>query len=190
MTQAKPHSCTTSGTDGAVATMVLLGERHLAGVQALFDDPAMQRFSLIPAPPPPGFVTTWFERYEAGRDDGTREVFAWEDDDGAFAGFGMCFGPEPGTAQLELGYGVLPEHRGHGLAKQILRELTQWAIGTHDPQRIQLSIVATNTASQAVARSCGYILEGTQRNVHFKQGLRVDNQIWSRIRSDPPMLLA
>jgi RimJ/RimL family protein N-acetyltransferase len=169
------------------ATRVLFAERHLAVVEPMFHDEAMQRFSLIPVPAPEGFARTWFDAYEAGRRTNTRELFAWEDEDGTFLGFGACFGPEPGTDQVELGYGVVAAHRGKGIAKQMLRELTSWAEQTHAPQRIVLQIQAVNLASQAVAKSCGYVYEGTQRNVHFKQGLRADNQIWSRIPSDPPL---
>jgi RimJ/RimL family protein N-acetyltransferase len=39
-----------------------------------------------------------------------------------------------------------------------------------------------------VAERAGYRLDGVLRSKHFKEGLRTDLGIWSRLRSDVPRL--
>ena len=51
--------------------------------------------------------------------------------------------------------------------------------------RVELFISAENEASQAVATRCGYVREGVLRSAYFKEGLREDTEIWSRLPSDP-----
>jgi RimJ/RimL family protein N-acetyltransferase len=36
-----------------------------------------------------------------------------------------------------------------------------------------------------VAERCGYVREGVMRSVHVKQGIRLDQELWSRLPSDP-----
>ena len=48
-----------------------------------------------------------------------------------------------------------------------------------------LYISDENAASLAVARKCGYTREGLLRSIYVKPGLREDNEIWSRLPSDP-----
>jgi RimJ/RimL family protein N-acetyltransferase len=47
-----------------------------------------------------------------------------------------------------------------------------------------LRIDTANTASVRVAERSGYRLDGVLRNAHFKEGLRSDTGIWSRLRTD------
>src|SRR3954447_15070273 len=54
----------------------LLAEQHLPAVEAMLSDPEIRRFTRVPEPPPTGFSRTWYERYEAGRADRSREAFA------------------------------------------------------------------------------------------------------------------
>ena len=86
--------------------------------------------------------------------------------------------------QVELGYALVPEARGRGAATAALSILTQWAFAELGVARIELRISAANVASQGVARRCGYTYEGTLRSLYFKQGLRADTQVWSRLETD------
>jgi len=43
----------------------------------------------------------------------------------------------------------------------------------------------TNDASKRVAERNGYRLEGVLRSLYFKQDLRADTELWSRLVSDP-----
>jgi RimJ/RimL family protein N-acetyltransferase len=51
--------------------------------------------------------------------------------------------------------------------------------------RLELLISPENPASRRVAERCGYVQDGTLRSLHFKQGLREDTELWSRLPSDP-----
>jgi RimJ/RimL family protein N-acetyltransferase len=153
----------------------------------LLEDPAVQRYTMVPVPVPEGFEREWLQRYEEGRADGTREAFAIVDDDGTFLGLALAFAIDREGRELELGYTVTPAARGRGAATWAVRELTEWAVRELDPLRIQLQISADNAASKRVAKRAGYVYEGTLRSVHFKQGVRQDVEVWSRLPDDPPV---
>jgi RimJ/RimL family protein N-acetyltransferase len=162
-----------------------LAERHLPDVAELVADPDVLRFTRVPDPPPPGFARAWLDVYEAGRREGTREGFAALDEVGRFAGLGLAFDIDREAAELELGYIVAPAARGRGVATQILRLLTRWALTELGAQRVRLIIDVENPASHRVAARCGYVREGVLRSLHLKQGVRMDAAIWSRLPSDP-----
>jgi RimJ/RimL family protein N-acetyltransferase len=150
-----------------------IGQEHAAALQATLADEPVQRYTRVPVPVPADFASGWIGRYEEGRRQGTREMFAVFDRDGAFAG------------QAELGYLVVPELRGRGLAVAILGELTRWAFEDQGLHRVELVIDVTNEGSLKVARRCGYFHEGTRRSTWLKAGFpRVDATIWSRLRTD------
>ena len=161
-----------------------LGEQHLADVALMFDDEGVLRYTRLPNPVPEGFERRWLEFYEEGRREGTREAFAVVDDTGAFLGLALAFGFEPEGRQLELGYVVTPNARGRGVATEALQLLTEWALAELGALRIELRISADNPASKRVAENAGYRYEGTLRSFHFKQGIRMDFEIWSRLASD------
>jgi RimJ/RimL family protein N-acetyltransferase len=159
------------------------GERHIAGVEAMLDDADSVRFTRIPEPVPEGFARAWLERYEEARRDGSREVFAVVDDSGDFLGVAVAPQIDHETRTAELGYVVAPQARGRGVATEALRQLTAWAFeqGMH---RLELLISVDNDASKKVAERCGYVREGVLRSLHFKQDLREDTEIWSRLATD------
>jgi RimJ/RimL family protein N-acetyltransferase len=162
-----------------------LGAHHLASVAAMFDDDDVLRYTRVPNPVPPGWEREWLEFYEEGRRDGTREAFAVVDaDDGSFLGLGLAFGIDREGRQLELGYVVAPEARGRGVATRTLELLTEWGFSELEALRIELWISAGNEASKRVAANAGYRYEGTLRSFHFKQGIRDDFEVWSRLPSD------
>jgi RimJ/RimL family protein N-acetyltransferase len=154
-------------------------------VAEMLEDPAVQQYTMVPVPVPPGYEREWLERYEDGRKEGTREGFAIVDDDGAFLGLALAFAIDREGRELELGYTVTPAARGRGVGSEGLRLLTDWAERELDPLRIQLQISADNAGSKRVAERAGYVYEGTLRSLHFKAGMRQDMEVWSRVRGDP-----
>jgi RimJ/RimL family protein N-acetyltransferase len=164
---------------------VPFGAEHLPDFARLADDPAVQRFTLFPVPPPPGFAADWLARYEAGRADGTREAFAIAGERGRFLGVALVVEHDATARTAELGYIVAPEARGRGVATRALRLLTEWTFANLDPLRVELRISADNAASGRAAARCGYVREGVLRSVYFKHGERSDLEIWSRLPTDP-----
>ena len=51
-------------------------------------------------------------------------------------------------------------------------------------ERVELRIDVENLPSVKVADRAGYVREGVLRSMHFKQGLRADIAIYSRLASD------
>ena len=162
----------------------LLSAQHVAGLNALAQDPDVQRNTYVPSPPPADFGTTWLESYERAREEGTREGFAIVDaEDGSFLGIAVAIRIDEAAKEAELGYILAPEARGRGAATEALRELTEWGFA-RGLQRLELRGDADNEASRRVAERCGYTLEGILRSVYFKEGRRTDMFIYSRLPTD------
>ncbi len=165
--------------------LVPVGPRHGPGIAALLEDEDVRTYTRVPSEPPPGFATSWLARYEQGWRDGTRAGFAIEAHDGAFLGLGMLVGIDWDGRQCEIGYVVGPAARGRGVARRTLRLLTDWGFSELAMERIELWIDVTNPASERVAERSGYVREGVLRSYWFKEDIRGDFGIWSRLRGDP-----
>ncbi len=160
-----------------------LAEEHLPALDALIADPVSLQFTRLPEPTPPGFPRLWLEMYQAGRRDGTREAFVALADDGSFLGLALAPEIDRDAREIELGYMVVPDARGRGVATAMLRALTTWAF-EEGALRAALIINADNVASERVAARCGYVREGLMRSIHLKGEQRVDATLWSRLPSD------
>ena len=171
---------------GGAVRLVPLAERHLAAVAVLVDDPDVQRFTRVPVPPPADFATTWLARYEQGRVNGTREVYAVEDPaDASFLGVAVLPWIDRESATAELGYMVAPAARGRGVATAAIRQLVAICFAELGMERLELLISIANLPSKAVAERCGFTYEGTLRSTFVKPGLREDMEIWGRLPIDP-----
>lgn len=67
------------------------------------------------------------------------------------------------TRSAEIGYGVRADERGKGYAPEALVAVSRWALTEGGLQRVWLSTIAENLASQRVAEKAGFRLEGTLR---------------------------
>src|SRR5262245_35123602 len=161
-----------------------MARRHEAGVEAMIEDDDVRRNTRVPSEPPRGFAGTWIGRYEDGWQDGTRAGFAIESHDGEFLGLGMVVGIDSEGRQGEIGYVLTPAARGRGAATRAVRLLTDWCFGDLGLERLQLLIDSTNAASERVAERAGYLREGVNRSVWFKEDIRLDQAVWARLRSD------
>lgn len=160
-------------------------EAHLEAFEHVLDDPEVLRFTRLPDPPVPGYAVQWYSRYQGGRRDGTAEAFAAMAPDGEFLGTALAPHIDREAREMELGYLVAPTARNRGVGTEMLRQLTSWAFTGGGALRATLLIDVANVASQRVAVRAGYTLEGVLRSTYFKQGLRSDVQLWSRLPSDP-----
>jgi RimJ/RimL family protein N-acetyltransferase len=165
-----------------VERLVPLSPAHVGVMEQLTADADVRRFTRIPDPPPPGFAQTWCARYTSG--DDTRAAFMAIDADGEplAVAFAPSLDREARTA--ELGYAVLPQARGRGVAREALALLTSWAFEDAQMLRLELQISVDNHASERVAAACGYVREGVLRSVHLKAGVREDVALWSKLPTD------
>ncbi len=162
-----------------------LDRSHLDGLAAVAADPDVRRFTRVPDPVPPGFPETWLGRVEEGRREGTREGFAIVGGGGEFLGVAVVPKLDREARTAELGYVVVREARGRGVATAALRLLTAWGFADAGMLRLELLISVENPASKRVAERCGYVREGVLRSLHVKQDVREDTELWSRLASDP-----
>jgi RimJ/RimL family protein N-acetyltransferase len=159
---------------------------HVPALVEMTGDRDVQRHTRTPIPVPTDFGASWLARYEQGRRHGTREAFAIVDSDSqAFLGIAVAPRIDRNAKEAELGYVVAPAARGRGVATEALRLLTEWAFAELGAMRLELLIGVENEASKRVAARCGYVKEGVLRSLYFKQDLREDTEIWSRLPSDP-----
>ena len=165
-----------------------LAQRHIALFSTLVLEPDVIRFTMVPSRPDEGFVQSWIARYERGWEEGSRAGFAIVDHTGEPIGFAGLFGLEEPGAEGEIGYIVGPEARGRGIAGRAVALLTRWGFDELGLERIELRIDTENAPSARVAERAGYHLDGVLRSKHFKEGLRTDLGVWSRLRSDVPGL--
>jgi RimJ/RimL family protein N-acetyltransferase len=162
-----------------------LREADVPDFVALVHDDDVRRFTLIPTGAGETFVRGWLARYETGWQDGSRAGFCIRDaQTGAFVGFAAVVHLDLDAREGELGYMVDPAARGRGASVRAIELLTRWCFDELELERLELRIDVTNAASERVAKRAGYRLDGVLRNAHFKEGLRSDTGIWSRLRND------
>jgi RimJ/RimL family protein N-acetyltransferase len=163
-----------------------IGPEHADEMDELARDDDVRRFTYVPSAPPAGFGRRWADVYERAWADGSRAGFAIRGvDDGAFLGLGMFVSIDLEKRQGEIGYVVAPAARGRGAATRCLRLLAQWGLDELELERVELRIDVENAASARVAERAGFTRDGVLRSVSFKEGLRCDLGVWSRLRADP-----
>jgi RimJ/RimL family protein N-acetyltransferase len=69
-----------------------------------------------------------------------------------------------------VGYWVLPEARGRGVATRALLLASRWAFAELGLYRLELGHAVGHDASCRIAERCGYAHEGTMRGAMFEAG--------------------
>lgn len=84
--------------------------------------------------------------------------------------------------KCELGYFIISEKRGSGIAPEALNAMSQFCFEKAGMVKLLLRIENINAASIAVARKCGYTLSGTLRNdFRSADGRLMDCEVWEKI---------
>lgn len=87
-----------------------------------------------------------------------------------------------------VGYWVLPEARGRGVAVRSLLLVSSWAFAELGVHRLELGHAVGHDASCRIAEKCGYPGEGTLREAMFQTGRHDrfrDVHLHARIATDP-----
>ncbi|MER6126186.1 GNAT family N-acetyltransferase [Streptomyces sp. NPDC001795] len=87
-----------------------------------------------------------------------------------------------------VGYWVLPEARGHGVATRALAVAARWALTDLGLHRLELGHALGHDASCRIAERCGFPYEGTLRGAMWEAGRQDafrDVHLHARIASDP-----
>ncbi len=94
----------------------------------------------------------------------------------------LAFRPQPGN--VGIGYWLLEEARGRGLATRAVSLLSRWALGAGGLVRIEALVEADNRASLRVVVRAGFRREGTLRGYLALGGRRTDALVLSLIGED------
>jgi RimJ/RimL family protein N-acetyltransferase len=84
----------------------------------------------------------------------------------------------------EVGYWLLPEARGKGLATRSVRLISRWALRELELPRLSLFTEPSNERSQRVAERTGFVREGVLRSYLEIAGRRVDCVVFSLLPAD------
>ena len=153
-------------------------------ITAACQDPDIARFTRVPNPYTEDDAAAFVELSRAGWEDGSTANFVGIDlHNGMLLGScGLRLDPREDAA--ELGYWVVPEARGAGVATTMAWIVANYGLTTLGLQRLNLITSANNEASRRVARHLGFQLEGTMRSAHIdghtgdRKAPRVDAEIW------------
>jgi [ribosomal protein S5]-alanine N-acetyltransferase len=98
-----------------------------------------------------------------------------------------CVGLQPDKGWLrcnaEMGYWIGEAHWGKGITSEAVKLSTTWAWrALPELTRLYAPIFSWNEGSQAVARACGYVLEGTMQRSAIKDGAVIDRAVYAAYR--------
>ncbi|MER5596732.1 GNAT family N-acetyltransferase [Streptomyces sp. NPDC002265] len=124
-----------------------------------------------------------------GAADGTSASFRVTDAaDGTTLGHIGVNAIDPVFRSGRVGYWVLPEARGRGVATRALALAARWAHGDLGLHRLELDHALDHDASCRVAERCGFRYEGTLRGAMFEAGRHDafrDSHLHARLATDP-----
>jgi RimJ/RimL family protein N-acetyltransferase len=94
--------------------------------------------------------------------------------------------PDPRMHEGRVGYWVLPEYRGRGVATRALEAVSRWCFRDLGLYRLELTHDVGNGASCVVAQRCEYSFEGLLRGGRVDLwGVPRDMHLHARIATDP-----
>jgi RimJ/RimL family protein N-acetyltransferase len=85
---------------------------------------------------------------------------------------------------VELGYGVHPSARGHGVGTTAVGLAARWAFSALDAKRLEARADPENIASQRLLAKAGFTREGLERQSRELNGTRHDVICWSLLPAD------
>jgi [ribosomal protein S5]-alanine N-acetyltransferase len=86
--------------------------------------------------------------------------------------------------RAELGYWLLPEQWGKGVARECVRSILSYAFDTLGIHRVGADVDIENNKSSSLLESLGFQLEGVRRGFELKNGLFLDLKQYSLLSSD------
>ena len=132
-------------------------------VTAACQDPAIQRWTLVPSPYRREHAEEWLagaaQRAQAGETVSLLAV----GEEGRLAGSFSLMEIDLDRGYGEIGYWVAAEARGRGVATRATRLLHEWATRELGLRRLEILPHVDNTPSHRVAERCGYRATGELR---------------------------
>ena len=94
------------------------------------------------------------------------------------------YGPNPGSRAWNIGIGLSPGTRGHGVGAVAQRLLAEWLLDTSDLDRIEASTDVENVAEQRALEKAGFTQEGILRSAQERLDGRHDLFVYSLLRAE------
>jgi ribosomal-protein-alanine N-acetyltransferase len=140
-------------------------------------------FTSVPRAYSKAGAQAWIERQRCKRAAGTVLALAIQgrDDDRALGNVNLARLSDDGR-EAAIGYWLVPDARGRGLATTAASLLIDWGLREYGLERIEFAILPENLPSQRVAERAGATPEGIREHSHQADGRAWDMSIWSVTR--------
>ena len=136
-------------------------------------------FTSVPWEWSEGEALAWIERQRRKRAAGTVLALAIEaGDDGRALGNVNLAGFDGDGREAAVGYWLVPEAHGRGLATVAVSLLIDWGLRHLGLERVEFAILPENIASQRVAERVGAVPLGIRERSHEAEGRWWDMTIW------------
>lgn len=103
-------------------------------------------------------------------------------EDGKMIGNGGFHKWEHNHRKAELGYWILPEYQGRGLASEAITAMIKFGFEDMLLHRIEAEVETENGPSSRVLRKLGFNLEGIKRECEYINGRFIDLEFWAKLR--------
>lgn len=153
-----------------------------ADIVAQCQDPEFRRWTTVPDPYTDADAREFLARVEQGWQTGTAATFAVVYQ-GRFAGTVNLL--MDGIGGADIGYGLGPWARGHGVMTRAVRLVLGWGFDELNLQTVHWKALVGNDASRRVALRCGIRVHGAVPGLLEHRGQRCDGWFGSVSRDAP-----
>ncbi len=87
-----------------------------------------------------------------------------EDDTAVLCGSVGFKGPPNTQGMVEIGYSVIPEYQGRGIASEMVDALSRWALSCPEIQLVEAEVLTDNPASMRVLEKVGFTQSGPDQS--------------------------
>lgn len=160
-------------------------EPDLALVRLAAADPLIPSISSIPRTYTEEAGRAFLARQHAraAEGDGYSFVIALESDPAGLGSIGLWL-QEIDSGRASIGYWLVADARGNGLAAHALRAVVSFAFGTLEIPRLHLFVEPWNVASARTADAAGFRREATLRGWERIDGEQRDADCFARLRTE------
>ncbi|NKB56045.1 MAG: GNAT family N-acetyltransferase [Alphaproteobacteria bacterium] len=105
---------------------------------------------------------------------------AWQGAEAVAEAVAICGDFSRNQYTATVGIGVLADHSGRGLGRVLMQELDGFACDL-GLRRLELTVMAHNTAARTLYKKVGYVEEGTKRDSLFVDGGYVSEIMMAKV---------
>ena len=132
------------------------------------------------------YVPETLEAYRARYAEPSKDTSAQfaVDVDGVLVGRAAMFAVDDLARSGEVGLSLLPEHRGRGYARDVLRVLLRYGFRSRNLHRVHLQTLASNEPALRAYLAVGFVEEGRLRQHAWVEGAYDDVVLMGVLRSE------